>query len=228
MRIILLLGIILFLNGCKSDKTPEKTPHVFADYYVRYLETERQIKAHAAFYEGDSVRTARPLQFTSSVLFQGDPMNPRNLPPNTIRYIYNGTGDYAPTGFTFQYQDLAGKNQKQVLQMTPISDFSVTAEASRSKGLTLNIQSAPFQENESLILFFTNLSNNKAYSLEYKGLIDLPLIIAPSELEGITPGKQSLYLVKKQSNSLKAANMDITTTVEFYSKTIEVQIQKGE
>lgn len=226
MKLGLLLGMVILLNSCKSDKTTEKIPHLFADYYVRYLETERQIKAHAAFYEGDSVRTARPVQFNATVSFQGNPMNPRQLQPNTIRYIYNGTGDYAADGFTFQYQDLSGKNRKQVLQMTPIEDFSITGEASRSKGLTLNIQSAPFRENETLILFFTNVSNNQAYSLEYKGLIDLPLLIEPGELQGMTPGKQVLYLVKKQFNTAKEENIDLTSSIEFYSKTIEIQIGK--
>lgn len=224
MSRILLLGILLFFNSCKSDKTTEKIPHLFADYYVRYLETGRQIKAHAAFYEGDSVRTARPVQFNSTVRFQGDPMNPRQLPPNTIRYIYNGIGDYAANGFTFQFQDMNGKNRQQVLKMAPITDFSITSEASRSKGLTLNIQSTPFQENESLILFFTNVRTNQAYSLEYKGLVDVSLVIAPNELATITPGKHVLYLVKKQINTLREDNLDATTAVEFYTKTIEIQI----
>jgi hypothetical protein len=226
MRIGFLFIILFALNSCKSDQAPEKTPHLFADYYVRYLETERQLKAHAAFYEGDSVRTARPVQFNSTVRFQGDPMNPRHLSPNTIRYIYNGGGNYTADGFTFQYEDLNGKNQQQVLQMAPIEDFSITGEASHSKGLSLNIKSAPFRENESLVLFFTNVSNNQAYSLEYKGVIDIPLLIAPGELEGITPGKHVLYLIKKQMNTLKVENMDITSSIEFYSKTIEIPISK--
>ena len=70
------------------------------------------------------------------------------------------------------------------------------------------------------------MSNNQAYSLEYKGVIDIPLLIAPGELEGITPGKHVLYLIKKQMNTLKVENMDITSSIEFYSKTIEIPISK--
>ncbi len=226
MRVGLLLAVIFLVNSCKSDKPTEKAPHFFADYYVRYLEAEHQIKAHAAFYEGDSVRTARPLQWTSTVRFQGDPMNPRELPPNTIRYIYNGEGDYAKDGFTFQYQDLTNKNRKQVLQMSPIEDFSIDEAASQAKGMHLNIKSAPFKENESLILFFTNVSNNKVYSLEYQGIIDLSLTVAPGELEGISPGKQALYLIKKQTNTFQEDNMDVTSSVEFYTKTVEIQVRE--
>lgn len=226
MRIILLLSVVFILSNCKSDKNTEETPHLFADYYVRYLETERQIKAHAAFYEGDPIPTARPIQFNSTVYFQGEPMNARRLPPNTIRYIYNGVGEYLPSGFTFQYQDPNNKTRKEVLKMSSIEDFSIRNEASISKGLTLDLQSTPFQENESLVLFFTNLGNNQAYSLEYKGLIDNPLFVEPTELEKLTPGKYILYLVKKQETILQKENTDVSTTVEFYSKTIEIQILK--
>jgi len=227
MRNILLLFLFPFLSNCKSEPSVKQMPQLFADYYVRYLQTERQIKAHAAFYEGDSIRTTRPVQFSTDVIFQGNVMEPRQLSASTIRYIYNGGGDYAPGGFVFQHPDLSGKTQQRVLKMSPIENFAINGTAVRSQGITLDIQTAPFQASESLVLFFTNVRTNQAFSLEYKGLIDLPLKILPGELQNLQAGKYSLYLVKKQTVTEKSGSTDITAQVEFYSKPIEVKLEDG-
>ncbi len=232
-KLLHLLLFVILLAACHRDKsnantdtTNDHTNTFFAQYYVRYLQEERQIKAHVAFFEGDSLPTARPIQFQNEVIFQGQNMQARQLPPRTVRYIYNGVGDYASKGFIFQYQDSTGKTQQQVLQMAPIADFSLNAAASRSKGMELSLESPPFLNNESLVLFFTNVADNQAYTIEYKGLIDNPLFIAPEEMGGITPGKYLLYLVKKQLTTDLVEKSEITSEVEFYSKTIEVQLKK--
>ncbi|MFN7116677.1 MAG: hypothetical protein ACK4TA_07730 [Saprospiraceae bacterium] len=228
---LLFLLVILAVTACQRDKSnadvnAAETTTFFAQYYVRYLQEEQQIKAHVAFYEGDSLPTARPIEFTDEVIFQGNTMQARQLPPRTVRYIYNGVGEYAQNGFTFQYQDNTGKTQGQQLQMAPIEDFSLNPGASRSKGMELVLKGASFLANESLVLLFTNLANNQVYSIEYKGLIDNPLFIAPEEMGALIPGKYQLYLVKKQTTTINAANKEITSEIEFYTKTKEVQIGK--
>lgn len=232
-KLLHLLLFVILLAACHRDKsnantdtTNDHTNTFFAQYYVRYLQEERQIKAHVAFFEGDSLPTARPVQFQGDVIFQGQPMQPRQLPPRTIRYLYNGVGDYALNSFIFQYQDNSGKTRQQMLQMAPIESFSVNIEASRSRGMELTVQTAPFQTDESLVLFFTNLTDHQSYTIEYKGLIDNPLLITPQEMGNITPGKYLLYLIKRQRMTNRSERTEITTEIEFYSKTIEIQIKK--
>lgn len=215
--------MLLSFFACQSEKTTTKVPHVFADYFVRYLESERQLKAHAAFNEGDTLQNARPITFPRGVFVQGNGMEARHLQANTIRYTYNGTADYAKDGFIFNYEDLNNKNQQDTLQMAAVEGFSVQGTASL-QGITLAIKSMPLQTNESLILLFFN-EKNEAFSTEFKGPLDLTeLTIPAAQLTGITPGKHSLYLVKKQNNLFKQNNINVTTAIEFYSKTIEIQI----
>jgi len=93
------------------------------------------------------------------------------------------------------------------------------------QGITLAIKSMPLQTNESLILLFFN-EKNEAFSAEFKGPLDLTeLTIPATQLTGITPSKHFLYVVKKQNNIFKQNNMDVTTAIEFYSKTIEIQVR---
>lgn len=215
---------ILALVACQSE---QKAPaHIYVDYYVRYLQTEQQLKAHAAFYEGDTLETARSLTFENDVKFQGYKMLPRQVEEDrTMRYVFNGTGTYDST-FLFQYTDTKGQAQEYKISMAPIRDFSIVGEASRDKGIVLKLEGEPFQANESLIMLFTSEKNQSAMA-EFKGPFDLEeLKVPPVQLMKVEEGKNFLYLVKKQVNSTQSGNMDITSSAEFYTKVIELQIVK--
>lgn len=228
MRYLLLFTFLGCLGACRTDSADAKrgasTARLSTELYVRYLETERQLKAHAAFSYGDSLPTLQTNDFPKGVLFQSKSMNPNQLPDRTLRYVYNGTGEYTPNGFVFTYEDPTGKNRTYTLKLAPIEDFSVKGTAT-PHGLTLVLKGAPFQANESLILLFLN-EKNKAFSSEFKGPFDVEeLAVPPAQLAGITPGKHFLYLVKKQITTSTDGNANITSEIEFYSKTIEVQIR---
>ncbi len=222
MRYIIFLAFAVMLAACQSEKVAPK--HIFADYFVRYLETERQLKVHAAFYEGDTLETARSLVFDKNVTFQGYEMNPRQIENKTMRYIFNGIGDY-DSSFLFQYTDLRGKPQEFRITMAPLRDFSVkNNEISLSKGMVLELEGEPFAANESLILLFTS-ERNKSAMAEFKGPFNVKTLEVPAvQLMDVDPGKNFLYLVKKQENIQKTSTMDITSSVEYYSKTIEIQV----
>lgn len=228
MRYFLLFTFLGSLAACRNESSNATagaaTARLTTEFYVRYLETERQLKAHAAFTYGDSLPPLQTHHFPKGVQFQGNPMEPNQLPDRTLRYVYNGTGDYATDGFSFTYEDPSGKNRSQTLKLAPIEDFSVKGTAT-PQGLTLILKGAPFQANESLILLFLN-EKNQAFSAEFKGPFDVEeLAVPPAQLAGITSGKHFLYLVKKQITTRADGNANITSEIEFYSKTIEVQIR---
>lgn len=222
MRYIFSLAMLLTLIACQSEKTSSK--HIFADFYVRYLETERQVKAHAAFFQGDSLETATPVIFEKNVTLQTYEMKPRQVEEDKkMRYVFNGVGNYDST-FLFQYTDQRGNEQEFKISMTPILDFSVKEGASLSKGMTLQLECEPFKANESLILLFTSEKNQSAMA-EFQGPFDLKELVIPAiQITEVQPGINYLYLVKKQQNTFKRPTMDITSSAEFYTKAVEVKI----
>ncbi|MDX1941198.1 MAG: hypothetical protein SFU99_11645 [Saprospiraceae bacterium] len=224
MRYLFLLAVIVTLAACQSEKITSK--YIFADFFVRYLETERQLKAHAAFFEGDSLETATPIIFETNVKLQNFEMKPRQVEEDKrIRYVFNGTGAYDST-FIFQYTDQKGRDQAFKMSMSPIRDFSVKEGASLSKGMVVTLDCDPFKANESLILLFTSEKNQSAMA-EFQGPFDLKELVVPAvQIAEVQPGVNFLYLVKKQQTIVKAPKMETTSSIEFYSKTIEVQINE--
>ncbi len=222
MKHFYLFVFTALLVACQSDQAGSK--HMFADFFVRYLETERQLKAHAAFYEGDTLKTARSVTFEKPVYFQGYPMDRRQIEDKTLRYIFNGVGTY-DSAFVFQYTDLRGRKQDFNLSMAPIRDFSIKEPvASLRKGFTLLLDASPFDAEESLVLLFTG-PNNKSAMAEFKGPFNLTELSVPAvQLVDAEPGLNSLYLVRKRTSQYKTPAMDITASAEYYTKIIDVEL----
>lgn len=224
MRYLILFFVATAFVACQSESAQEVP--MYADFFVRYLETEEQIKAHASFYEGDTLTTSKSVTFDDEVTFQNNVMQPRQIMENrNFRYVYNGKGDYSDT-FTFKFPKSTGFGKRAyTVAMAPIEDFSVkNGVVSLSEGMVLEIQGEPFQANESLVLLFTG-EHNVSVAAEFEGPFDVAELDVPAvQLLGVEPGKNALYLVKKQVNADKADNMDVTSSVEFYSKIIDVEV----
>lgn len=229
MRFILLALFLWSLAACRNESAHSNTNAIQAplqtEFYVRYLEAERQVKAHASFTYGDSLPALHSHQFSKGVTFQGNAMKSSQLPDQLLRYVYNGVSDYATDGFLFTYEDPHSKPRSARLKLSPIEDFSLQGN-SLSKGLILSIKGASFRDNENLVLLFLN-DKNQAFSTEIKGSFEGKSLNLPAaQLVGITPGNYFLYLVKKQIAISRDANIHMTSEIEFYTKTIKVQIEK--
>ncbi|MDV7402281.1 hypothetical protein RZS08_63245, partial [Arthrospira platensis SPKY1] len=58
---ILWLYLALLTWGCGNGPgQAEQGPRIYAELFVRYLQSERELKATATFFEGDSLNTAAP------------------------------------------------------------------------------------------------------------------------------------------------------------------------
>ena len=163
----LILGSMFFF-GCRSTQPQEKPNHLFAEFFVRYLQAEKELKAHVSFYEGDTVKTAVPKSFAGGATFQGHSMEARNLPGGTIRYIYEQLGTYADT-FQFRFKDDFGQNRIIPVAMTPIDSFAVQGgQASRSAGMSLFARGGQLNQGESMVLLFSD-EDQKASTIMLTG-----------------------------------------------------------
>ncbi|MCB0547403.1 MAG: hypothetical protein KDD19_07415 [Phaeodactylibacter sp.] len=222
---ILLAAGVALLSGCREAPTQEgKLPHHFAEFFVRYLQGEKELKAHASFFEGDSIATAVPKAFAGGAAFQGNSMEARNLPGGTIRYSYEQRSDYADS-FKFGFQDDFGQKREISIAMAPVDSFAVQGgQASRSTGMSLYARGGKLTQGESMVLLF-NDEENKASTIMLTGPSAGELYSIPAaKVEALRPGQYTLYLVKKKRVAEPGDSLSFLADIEFYTSTIEVEV----
>jgi hypothetical protein len=108
--------------------------------------------------------------------------------------------------------------------MNPIGDFFVKDEISKSKGMTLIVNGGILQSNEQLVLLFSDY-NNRATNITINGPTkDIEFELKPEQLQELEVGSGQLYLVKKQYNEDQEERLSATASIEFYTRSIEIEI----
>jgi hypothetical protein len=227
---ILLFGIITFLMSCQSEapkeeKSDKSKPSTFANFYVRFLQKEKQTKATATFQNGMTQQQAQPLKIEQGVFFHNGNMVERTIPKIGPRYQASYDGPFSAT-YKFQFQDpLKGKTD-HIVQVNPILDFSFEGEVSKSKGATLSWDGPPLNKNEALV-FLIQDAKNKSRSFELKGKTNASKIdVASKHLSQLELGIAKIYLVRKQSRAAQKPNLVILAETEFYTLEKDVTISQ--
>lgn len=219
---ILLFGIITFLLSCqteapKEEKSDKSKPSTFANFYVRFFQTQNQTEATATFQSGMTQQQAQPLKIEKGVFFHNGNMVERTIPKIGPRYQALYDGVFSET-YRFQFLDpLKGKTD-HIVEMNPISDFSFEGEISKSKGATLSWKGSPLNENEAIV-FLIQDAKNKSRRFELKGKTSASKIdIASKHLSQLELGAAKIYLVRKQSKAEQKPNLVILAETEYYTK----------
>ncbi len=225
---ILFFGIISFLLSCqteapKQEKSDKTKPSTFANFYVRFFQTQGRTEATAIFQNGMTQQQAQSLKIEKGVFFHNGNMVERNIPKIGTRYQAFYDGPFSET-YKFQFQDpLKGKTD-HIVDMNPISAFSFEGEISKSKGATLSWSGTPLNENEALV-FLIQDAKNKSRSFELKGRTNASKInVASKHLSKLALGSAKIYLVRKQSKAEQKPNLVILAETEFYTNEKEFQI----
>ena len=222
--LILLVFSALMFAGCGGAQPEEAPRHLFAEFFVRYLQTERELKAHATFFEGDSIQTAIPKAFAGGATFQGVGMNARNLPGGTVRYALEQHDNYADT-FRFSFKDDLGIRRDIPVAMAPIDSFSVRDEQiSKSTGMALYARGGRLTKGESMVLFFSDQDNKASTILLTGPSAGEEYRIPAAKVETFAPGNYDLYLVKKKREVVKGDTISTMADIEYYTNTIKVEV----
>lgn len=225
-RLPYLIFFILFLafslNACKEEKGRSAQQKVFADFYVRYLEPEQELKAYAAFIEGQKIEEGHPKTFPGGLNFMSVRMDPKKLSDETIRYHYATKRNFT-SNFTFSFIQEDGLVREFKTSLNNIEGFHVTKGASLSKGLQLNYSGAALGQGESLLLLFTD-SLSQAYTLQANGPTETNIFFEPDQLRHIPAGKMELYLVRKKLVEGVQDNYDYRFALEYYSDILTLSL----
>ncbi|MEM6967637.1 MAG: hypothetical protein AAF573_22935, partial [Bacteroidota bacterium] len=195
----------------------------FANFYVRYLQSEKMAKANATFRSGMTQENSEPLDLPKGVFFHNGNMNPRKIDGVGTRYSYNFKGDFSDN-FQFRFEDpLKGKVSHDI-QMNPITNYSFEGDISKSNGITVKWEGAPLNENESMVFLISN-ENAKHPPFEIKGGTTTSEIKIPAEkLTRINTGPSTMYMVRKQTQITQKPNFVALSEMEFYTSEKDIDI----
>ncbi len=217
-------GLALLVFACREEVSQEKTPHVFAEAFVRFLSPENEYKAQIMFFEGDSVGNARPKKLASGVRFQGQSMREKALGSYAIRYERLQPGPY--TGrHVFEFQDDAGRKRSVVLSMAGIKQMRMESPLRLKTGGVLSMEAQSLQPGETLLLLFTDEAGDTFSVTLAEGFSGDRAVLTSSQLSGMHPGTYELYLVKKQELKTTRQNRTVLSAIEYYSPIQEVVVE---
>ncbi len=213
----MLLGILFF--ACKQETSSTKSAKRYvADFYVRYLEEERNLKATASFFEKtDTSRLLLPWSPEKNVLFQASSMEKRTIQNGVVRYIKESSGLSFMAPFQFSFAD---GRQKVVLQMDPIGLLTLEKAPSKKTGIQLTVEQGQLKESESMVFLFSD-ADNRAYSHTIDGPHpENTYSLSEDDIAEWPSGEGQLYLIKKKQKTEESGNWMYQTQIEFYSKTL--------
>lgn len=211
-------------TACRNVELTNTEPFLFEEYYIRFLQAERELKAQATYYEGDSLETATPKTFFGGVSFLGSGMKARSLPNNITRYSTTRDRITYPERFRFGYKNDSGELIDYNLEMAPIGSYSIPDTINKRSPITISIENSPLEADESIVILI-NDSANKASTFSYKGPMDnTSFILSQQQLAALAIGKAEVYLVKKQVTAKKNNHRKIQSTIEFYSASQIIEV----
>lgn len=226
-KFFLFVALIFSIASCQSSiepKTKQNAKHIFAKYYVRYLQTEKELKAEVSFKEGDTLATARSIVL-NDVSFEKNKMKIQNLgKSHGIRYSVRKQSPYSQK-YNFEYTSEHLGPLSHQLEMEPITDFSVKdGIVKKAEGMILQWEGAPLTKQQKLVLLFTD-EQKKAVPIQISGpTTESQITIDAEKLDLLSVGKGRLMVVKKQLSQTKEQFFTKISEMEFYSNNQDIEI----
>ncbi len=222
-KISFLALFVLGLAACQPA-AEKPGPLLFGEFYMRYLSSERNFKAEATFFRGDSLVDAKPLALPQGVSVQGHAMEARSLVNDITRYQYKGAMDY-PAEARFAFRTGEETEPRQLaFAMAPLGRFSVPGGVSRQKGFTLQAEGSRLNPDESLVLLFAD-PNNKANTIILKGPTKSERhVFQGKQVADFSLGTHQLYLVKKKTTARAQDDLRAQATLEYFSDVLDVTV----
>lgn len=220
LHVLFLAVLGMFFSGCGAEQATEHTSKLAANFYVRYLADNQELRGQASFFQEDSTI----LTFPGGVSFMGSGTLKKELPNGLVRYEGKMRVPFQnPTRFTFT---LPGQNAATEVNfsMDGIDQFSIKS-ASISEGLRLTINKT-LAADESLLLLFTD-PNEEVRTIVRPGPLERTELFIPADaLALFTPGDYRVYLVKSRQIKAHTEGLDYEASIEFYSPEREFELKE--
>lgn len=213
--------------SCQNDPAPaaSKAKEYHAQFFIRYLADNQEIKAEATFKVGDSIKTAKPIGLKDPIYFNKNLMDERDLKKNGIRYKSVTKGAFPKTSnfnFNFELEPFSYEIafSKIVSPALSADHFALSEE----NEITWN--GDPLVKGESMVIVITD-ENDKTIFNTVSGPTDVSSVkLYRQQVGSLQSGKGQLYLVKKQAVKKKVKSFNVVSIVEYYTNPIDILIKK--
>ena len=220
LAFILLTSLCFSCNFRQKETTNKKSLQV--DYYVRYLQSDKQLKVNISFTEIDSTEKIMPKKM-EEVLFVNQVLNGKKV-GNAYRYQLATKIPFAEKyGLTYRLNQTA--TDSLTIQMETLSDFSIKkGKVSKTAGTNLTFEGLEESTKETLVLLFSDVNNRTATIKIGNHPVNAPITILPEQVNHLAVGKGNVYLVKKQTIQASSATTELIGLTEYYSAVKEIEI----
>lgn len=220
-----LFAFILLFSFCFSCKSEQKerlkTEKLQINFYLRYLQPDKQVKAAISFSTLDTTKKVIPKKM-EEVLFQEIVLDGQK---SQNQYQYQTVQEMAfVENYSFGYRTNANANQKLDIRICPILDFIIKkGKISKKVGSSIKLEGKELQKNEALLLLISD-KNTKTNTIKIQSLSDkLTINISPEQIANLEVGKATVYIVRQQTIEEKANNF-IKGRTEFYTDAKNIEI----
>ena len=220
LSIAFILLFSLYFSCNATQKKSAQADILKIAYYVRYLHSDKQVKAEISFSEiVDSTKKIIPKKM-EEVLFQNNVLDGKKI---ADQYKYQGAMQIPfADHFDFSYRD----NTQQVaaiqaVSINPVTDFTIKKnKVSKLGGTTLTLAGNPLLAEEAIVVLLSDV-NNKTVTLFAK---ELAIKINPEKVKDLSLGQGTIYTVRKQNIAETNTNYQLTGLTEYYSEVKEIEI----
>ena len=211
LQVLFIAVMGMLFSGCGAEQATEHRSKLAANFYVRYLAENQELRGQASFFQEDSTTLA----FPGGVSFMGSGTLKKELPNGLVRYEGKMRVPFQnPTRFTFQLPGQEAATEVN-FSMDGIDQFSINS-ASISEGLRLDVNST-LAADESLLLLFTD-PNQEVRTIVRPGPLERAELFIPADAVALfTPGDYQIYLVKSRQIKGQTEGLDYEASLEFYS-----------
>lgn len=218
----ILLLISLGISCNFSQKEPQKKDKLQIDYYVRYLHSDKQLKANISFTEIDSTQKKIPRKM-EEVLLAGNTLSGKKI-GNNYRYQIDKKIPFT-NKYQFNYRSSSTATDSTIVQIRPIHDFSVKkGKVSKRAGTNLRITGASIASEETLVILVSDANNKTATIKIDQQPTDTLIKILPEQVNQLATGKGNIYVVRKQSIQTESTEIQLTGLTEYYSAVKAIEI----
>ena len=215
--------LILLCFSCNfSQKKSLKQKILQIDYYVRYLQTDKQVKAIIGFTEIDSTQKRTP-KMMEEVLLEKHTLSGKKV-GNQYRYQLTKEIPFAEN-YELTYRLNREETITQTINIYPIIDFTIKkGKVSKKMGTNLIFEGMPLATNEALVLLLSDKDGQTA-TFKITNQRKNSIITIPAEkVNHLAVGKGTMYMVRKQTTQTQSAATELVGLTEYYStvRTIEI------
>lgn len=221
-----LIAFVLLLSLCfsceSSQKESKQSEILQIDFYIRYLQSDKQLKAEISFSEMDSIKKIMPKRM-DEVLFQGDALDGKKL-LNQYRYQVTKASTFSEI-YNFSYRLNGQEIQEQLVAVNAIADFTIKKDKiSKTAGTTITFDTSPLKVNEEFIVLISD-ENGKTSTIKIKEMpSDFMVKILPDQISSLKTGIGTVYVVRKNTIEIDQLSAYLQGRTEYYTAVKELEI----